>query len=289
MKMNGKTLFIMLSLLWTLQMEAFSDADAKFLVNDFYQSLQKLSSVNIYIDHMDTNESFDLRERLLNMVVEGQDVMCVPNEASLFAGKEPSNKTYFNWYINSYHDYARDSLEKYELILQSFDIESCKVAVPPSGKKDVTSHNYYYVYVRKVIYGRFSGYDLLDLVCVDGSVGKIVGIGNKEFGGYSPKEYSDSNYNSLMAHAAWAYNKGYYDDAYDTYLKANFLEPKMDEPYYRMALMIYFRKGVKGRFKNKKERKEKMFKYLYEVNRRGADYYQDASNLLSIILWGGFV
>lgn len=293
MKMKEKLLLVFLSLLWTFQVKAFSEAEAKNLVLDFYQTLRELSSCSIYPNHIPTDKSRNLQKKLLGMILEGQQFLYAPNESDYFDIEDNSKGVLFNRYFNIYSEYAMQyDKAGYHKVLYDFDIESCKSVVPPSNKKDVSSHIYYYIYVRKTISVRFD-YTLLDLVCVDGNAGKIVGIGNK-CGGYSPDEYVKNDYNSVMAHAAWAYSNGDYDDAYNTYLQANWLDNKMCEPYYRLALMIYFKKGIKGRFKNKKERREKMDYYLWRAKthygeRNFLQFHQDVDNLIYILYGGGLV
>lgn len=293
MKMKGKLLLVFLSLLWTSQVKAFSEADAKNLVNDFYQTLQELSSCSIYPNHMPTDKKKELHKKLLGMVLEGYEFLYAPNESAYFDKKDDAKGVLFNHYFNLYSEYAMlYDKGRYHKVLYDFSIEGCKSVVPPSNKKDISSHKYYYIHVRKTLSVRFD-YTLLDLVCVDGNAGKIVGIGNK-CGGYSQDEYINTDYNSVMAHAAWAYSNGDYDEAYNTYLQANWLDPKMCEPYYRLALMIYFKKGIKGRFKNKKERKEKMNYYLWRAKDHNGEnnfyqYHQDVDNLMYIIYGGGLV
>lgn len=281
-------LALSLSLLWTFQIHAFTDVDAKNLVNDFYQSLAELSSSNIYQDHLGTDKSIDLNKKLSRMVLDYKDNFCAPNEERIFDDSSiSSGGIYFKSFVEDYSEYAR----MYNTVTVNYEITNCESVSHISREKDISTHSYYYLQVRREVKAKDTTWHLWDLVCVDGNAGKIVGIGNKTFGGYSPDEYNQNDYNKLMADAAWANKRGNYDKAYDCYQQASWLKPAMCEPFYRMALMIYFKKGVKGRFKNAKERREMLKKYLYNAQtwRGESNYYQfhrDASNLEYIITNG---
>jgi len=281
-------LALSLSLLWTFHIYAFSEVDAKNLVDDFYRSLAELSSSNIYKDHMATNKSVDLNEKLSRMVLEDKESMCAPNEEEIFKTSSISRNIYFAGYFNMYSDYARE----HNTVSLNYEItNNFESVATPSRDKDITSRKYYYVQVRKEVKAKDQTWHLWDLVCIDGSAGKIMGIGNKTFGGYTPEEYDKADYNSIMSHAAWAYHKGDYDDAYDSYQQASWLNPGMCEPFYRMAVMIYFKKGIKGRFKNAKERKSILKTYLYNaMTWKGEwnymDFHKDAYNLKYVLTNG---
>lgn len=287
MTKETRLLTLFLSLLWAAHIQAFSNVDAKNLASDFYKSLAELSSSDIYKDHMATNKSFDVNERLLGMVLEGEESMAAPNETQIFKTSNITGKIYFQGYFNLYSDYARD----HNTVLVNYEITNCEFATPPSREKDLTTRRYYYVQVRKEVKAKDTTWHLWDLVCIDGNAGKIMGIGNKTFGGYSPDEYDKADYGSIISHATWAYYKGDYDEAYNSYQQASWLKPNMCEPFYRMALMIYFKKGIKGRFKNAKERKTILKTYLYNaMTWKGEwnynEYHQDAYNLKYILTNG---
>jgi len=282
-------LALSLSLLWTFHIYAFSEVDAKNLVDDFYRSLAELSSSNIYKDHMATNKSIDLNEKLSRMVLDYSEQLCAPNEEQIFDGSSiSSGSIYFQSFIREYSDYARE----HNTVSLNYEItNNFESVAAPSRDKDITSRKYYYVQVRKEVKAKDQTWHLWDLVCIDGSAGKIMGIGNKTFGGYTPEEYDKADYNSIMSHAAWAYHKGDYDDAYDSYQQASWLNPGMCEPFYRMAVMIYFKKGIKGRFKNAKERKSILKTYLYNaMTWKGEwnymDFHKDAYNLKYVLTNG---
>lgn len=278
--MKASILFLSLFLISGLHIQAFTDKDAKELVGVFYQSLAQLSSSDVYEDHLATNQSTSLKNRLLDMVLEGKESMCAPNETQIFMSSSVSGNVYFERFFNMYSDYARC----HKSVSLNYEITNCEYASPPSREKDLTSHSYYYVQVRREVKATETTWHLWDLVCIDGNEGKIVGIGNKTFGGYNPEEYDKSDYNNLMSHAAWSYYRGDYHEAYESYQKASWLKPNMCEPFYRMALMIYFKKGIKGRFKNTKERKSILNTYLYNAmtwkgERNYYEFHKDAYNL----------
>lgn len=285
--MRIKYFVLFLSLLWTAQIGAFTDVDAKTLAHDFYHSLSELSSSDIYKDHMPTNKSFDLEKKLLSMVLDKEEFMYAPNETQIFETSSIKGNVYFKRYFGLYSKYAM----QHNSVHINYEITNCESATPPSREKDITSRRYYYVQVRKEVKAKETTWHLWDLVCIDGSAGKIMGIGNKTFGGYSPDEYDNADYNSIMSHAAWAYYKGKYDEAYDSYQQASWLKPGMCEPFYRMALMIYFKKGIKGRFKNAKERKSILKKYIYNAmtwkgESNYGEFHQDAYNLKHTLTYG---
>lgn len=278
--MNVRILFITLSLLWVSQGKAFTEVDATALTRKYYALLKQLSNSDNYIDHSETNTTVDLQKQLMNCVLESRESFCAPNESRIFGKQEFAKATYFSHYFGYYMNYARDG---YSVGL-TYNIASCDEANLPSRKNDLSVHRYYYVRVRKEVTTNGSPWKLWELLCIDGSEEKIMGIGNDEFGGYNPESSHGGDYNHIMSDAAWAYQHKRYDEAYDKFLQASELNPYMCEPFYRMALMIYFKKGVKGRFKNAKTRRETLNKWLTNaMNNIGEDnawqYHRDASNL----------
>lgn len=265
--------------LLSIQSYSFNANDAKELASNFHKLLAELSS-DIYPDHMDNDRAFDLREKAKGLCCDGDCRM--PDEIKFFKKESPDKFLIASQYIANFSKYATENGN----MQMNFSVSDCITETNgPTREKDLSTSYFYYVTVSKSFIMGGNIYKMQNEVVIDGASGRIVGIGNGDIGGFNVEYYTGDDYEHLKIVAADAYHKGKYDEAYNTYLKMRHMKPDYCEPYYKMALLIYFKKGIKGRFKNAKERKQIMRDYLYRANHNKGDADYVNINKDAYYLW----
>lgn len=256
---------------------AFSAYDAKQIAQEFYENMKILCG-DIYPNHMANDKSEEAMHNIKELFLDKTELCRLPDEVLWLKGEKCKAFAALHAYLPDYRDYV---IANGHIDFLSVDFGECSEIEGVRKKGDLSSNNFYSITVKKSIKSVAKSGDFKDIITIDTKSGKIVGIGN-ELGGYNPQSYSGNNYYMLMAKAAKAYDQKEYDLAYDTYLKIIKTYPGQCDPYYRLALMIYFKKGVKGRFKSGSERKQALRSYLRKAmstsSGRG-DVYKDAYNL----------
>jgi len=277
--MKRNLFLVILMLLLSLHSYSFNANDAKELASNFHKLLVKLSS-DIYTEHMPNDKSDDLEQKAKELCYDGDCRM--PDEIKFFKKESPAPFKTSNGYIRSFSEYAMENGN----MLMSFNVGECITeSNGPTREKDLSISYFYYVTVFKNFTIGETTCRMKNEIVVDGTSGKIIGIGNRDIGGFNVEYYTGDDYKRLQLAAARAYNQGKYDEAYNTYLKMTHLKPDCCEPYYKMALMIFFKKGIKGRFKSAKERNKTMRDYLYRANHNKGDVNYDNINKDAYYLW----
>lgn len=255
---------------------AFSEYDAKQIASEFYKNIKLLSS-NIYPNKAKTDQSVETEKTIKRLFLSEKEECKVPDEIGWLNGEGCKKFSPLDAYVSklSLYTIANGHID---FII---DFGECTEVKGVSRKGDQSSNKYFLLKVKKRIKAGLKSGDFEDVISIDPKSGKIFGIGN-ELGGYNPQTYTGDNYDMLMAKATNAYEQGNYKLAYDTYLKVVKSYSNMCDPYYRLALMVYFKKGIKGRFNSRGERKRAIRSYLRKAmslsSGRG-DIYRDAYNL----------
>lgn len=274
--MKKKLVLLLFALIYGLRLLAITEAEAQDITRSFYKNMEILSG-DIYPNNMRTNQSVEAENAVKSLFIDKADTH-MPNEIAYLQG-ESSTTLPIDAYTSRYWMYAMNNGK----IDFRYNITKCNPIEGPSKKGDHSSSKFYTIVVKKTIkIGSHTG-DFDDVITIESGRGKIVGIGNAS-GGYSPQNYDGNDYYSLLAKAVEAYSKKDYVLAYDTYKKITETSPDKGNAYYKLALMIYFKKGIKNRFKNNSERMATLRSYLRKAmslrgNSDWEDIYIDATNL----------
>lgn len=271
--MELRALFLLAVMFCCCKAAAITPDEAKAVAENFYKLLSQASG-NIYPEHEINDKGLELKDRALALCADKEESL-MPDEIDLFDEKaKPTGFKKANTYID---DYIRYAVENKSVWFKQISVGECISVSPVMFKStDKSARTNYLVHVSKSVKAGDRVLSTWDMVSINGTTGKIIGIGNKGYGGYMPKDYQGQDYNLLISSAEYAYTTGDYDKAYDTYLKAKLLNPSYCEPYYRLALMIYYKKGINGRFKNAKERRRMLRQYLASANHnKGGSNYRE--------------
>lgn len=248
-----------------------NDTNINGIVLSFYDNIAIVAGDN-YPDHQ-PNEQASIAENKAIQLCSTSEPLLFPNELDYISNDKKSLPLRSSTYIAKYHKHAMDESP---IRFSNVRIMSSRELETLSQKNDVSRHTYYTVCVRKTltIGGKSTAFN--DTLTIDGKELKIYSICNEAGGvGVNSSTNVDKSYVTMMCSAALKYGTKHYEEAYDIYLKTIELYPQYAEPYYRLALMIYFKKGIKHKFKNSHERKEKLFDYIYQARRKTADNYEN--------------
>ncbi len=142
---------------------------------------------------------------------------------------------------------------------------------------------HYATYVKKNYTqdGKTKSYN--DIVITYIQNGYIVEMENTQsFDNVPPSNRTQLTIDQLRARAAYSYSKANYDLAYDYYEKLLSRAPTDGDAAYRIALMTFWRKGCKYKFRNRKSAQTKAKEYLNKAIAYGcSEIKSKAENVLN--------
>lgn len=236
---------------------AFSDYDAKNIVNRFYNNV-KIIAEGKYPNGQQTENFVVARNNALELCYSNR--INFPNEFAVFNFETNDPFLEASVYIKRLFDFTVQKRPKIKTeIIKVQALEEIK-----SNKKE-DSKNFYEVHVKKTITVGYTKKDFIDIVRIFTENGKITEIANESGGGTSESIIS------LRGKAAELFVNKRYDEAFDIYMKIIKKDPKQGDAYYRLGLMAYHKLGCKYRFSSGKERRRVAYDYIEKANKYG-DY-----------------
>lgn len=227
---------------------AFSEQDARKIVNELYNSIKIITQGDY---SMGTPGNCVNASRNAISLFYKSDIDVPSKEFLDFNFKEPRASMEIGGYIGRYFDFSKENNPKINTeILRVEALEEIKSA------KAENSKNFYEVYVKKAISVNTKTKYYTHVVRIVAEDEKISAIMD---------ELVTDNSESVMSlrgTAAKFFAQKKYKEAYDTYLKVIAKDHQQGDAYYRLALMSYHNLGCKNRFKNGKERRQKSYEYI---------------------------
>lgn len=236
---------------------AFSDYDARDIVNKFYNNVRIIAEGS-YPSGQQTESFIVARNNALGLCYSNR--INLPNEFAEFNFDTNDPFLEASTYIKRLFDFTVQKSPRIKAnIVKVQALEEIK-----SNKKE-DSKNFYEVHVKKTITVGYTKKEYTDIVRIITENGKITEISNESGGG------SGESIISLRGKAAELFSNKKYDEAFDMYLKIIKNDPTQGDAYYRLGLMAYHKLGCKYRYSNGKERRRAAYDYIEKATKYG-DY-----------------
>jgi tetratricopeptide (TPR) repeat protein len=234
---------------------AFSDYDAREIVNQFYNNIRIIAEGN-YPGGQQTEDFIVARNNALGLCYS--NAINLPNEFAEFNFETNDPFLEASTYIKRLFDF---SVQRNPII--KADIVKVQALEEIKSTKSENSKNFYEVYVKKTIAVGYTKKEYTDIVRVIAESGKITEISNESGGG------TGESIISLRGKAAELFASKNYDEAFDIYLKIIEKDSKQGDAYYRLGLMAYHKLGCKHRYSSGKERRRAAHDFIEKATRFG--------------------
>lgn len=234
---------------------AFSDYDAKNIVNRFYNNVRIIAEGK-YPGGQQTEDFIVARNNALGLCYSNR--INLPNEFAEFNFETNDPFLEASTYIKRLFEFTIQKSPKIKTdIIKVQALEEIK-----SSKKE-DSKNFYEVHVKKTITVGYYTKEYTDIVRIITGNGKITEIANESGGG------TGESIVSLRGKAAELFANKKYDEAFDVYLKIIKKDPNQGDACYRLGLMAYHKLGCKNRYLSGKERRMAAYDFIKKATRHG--------------------
>lgn len=252
-----KTIVLILLLGISNILMAFSDYDARNIVEKFYTNV-KIIANGEYPEGQQTEGFIVARNNALGLCYSNR--INLPNEFTEFnfATNDPFLEA--SAYIKRLFDFTVQKNPTIKTnIIKIHALEEIK------SSKNENSKNFYEVHVQKIITVGYTKKEYIDIVRIIAENGKITEIANESGGG------TGESIISLRGKAAELFANKKYDEAFDIYLKIIKKDSSQGDAYYRLGLMAYHKLGCKYRYSSGKERRQAAYDFIKKATNYG-DY-----------------
>lgn len=255
--MRNLIILILVLLGKAISVMAFSEYDAKNIVNRFYDNVKIIAEEN-YPDGQQTERFVIARNNALGLCYSNR--INLPNEFTEFNFSTNDPFLEASAYIKRLFDFTVEKHPKINAyIIKVQALEEIK------STKSEDSKNFYEVHVKKKITVGNKTKEYTDVIKIIAENGKITEIANESGGSVGESIIS------LRGKAAGLFANKQYDEAFDIYMKIIQKGPKQGDAFYRLGLMAYHKLGCKHRYTSGKERRHVAYDYIEKASVYG-DY-----------------